>query len=211
MNTALRDRIVDYGRRQPRLLVVTFGLLALAASLIGVWYSLPRTGNDDAIDVGTSGQAKARFELTPFPKPRLLANVAFEDGSGRKLALADFKGKVVLLNVWATWCSPCRQEMPTLDRLQSKLGGRDFEVVALSIDREGTDVVRKFFAEIGVRSLALYIDPTMEAQSKLELIGVPTTLLIDRDGREVARHTGIAEWDRPEVIDTIERYTGKTK
>ena len=211
MNTMLRDRIVDYGRRRQRLLLVTFGLFALAASLIGVWYSLPRTGNDDGIEAGTSVQVPGKFELIPFPKPRPLANVAFQDGTGRKFALADFKGKAVLLNVWATWCSPCRKEMPTLDRLQGKLGGKDFEVVALSIDRDGPDVVRKFFQELGVRNLALYIDPTMDAQSKLELIGVPTTLLIDRDGREVARYTGVAEWDRPEVIDTIERYMGNAR
>lgn len=209
MNTMLRGRIVDDGRRRKRHFLVGFGLLVLAASLVGAWYALPHPGNDNGMELRTSAQVPGKFELIPFPTPRPVANVAFQDGAGRSLTLADFKGKVVLLNVWATWCSPCRKEMPTLDRLQAQRGGKDFEVVALSIDREGPDVVRKFFAETGIRNLALYIDPSMDAQSKLEVIGVPTTLLIDRDGREVARHTGIAEWDRPEVIDTIARYTGK--
>lgn len=211
MNTTLRNRILDYGRQRPRSLLVGSGLLALAVSLVGVWYSLPGTGPDAAPDATPIAAVPGKFELIPFPKPRPLADVPFQDGTGRKLALADFKGKVVLLNVWATWCSPCREEMPTLDRLQARLGGKDFEVVALSIDRDGPDVVRKFFKEIDVRNLALYIDPTMDAQSKLRLVGVPTTLLIDRDGREVARHTGIAEWDAPQIIETIERYMVKRK
>ena len=209
MNTTLRERILDYRRQGNRRLLIAAGLLVLAVSLFGVWYTLPHSGVDTVADAAPSAAVPGQFELIPFPKPRPLADVAFQDGAGHKLALTDFKGRVVLLNVWATWCSPCRKEMPTLDRLQAKLGGKDFEVVALSIDRDGPDVVRKFFKEIGVRNLALYIDPTMEAQSKLQLVGVPTTLLIDRDGREITRYTGIAEWDRPEVIGTIERYMGR--
>src|SRR3546814_13837075 len=90
--------------------------------------------------------------------PRELPDVHFMDGSGKRLSLADFRGKLVLLNLWATWCGPCREEMPTLDRLQATLGGSDFEVVALSIDRAGLGVVDAFYAEIGVRSHARYID-----------------------------------------------------
>src|SRR3546814_10648910 len=89
--------------------------------------------------------------------PRELPDVHFMDGSGKRLSLADFRGKLVLLNLWATWCGPCREEMPTLDRLQATLGGSDFEVVALSIDRAGMGVVDAFYAEIGVKSLARYI------------------------------------------------------
>ena len=209
MNTTLRERILDHRRQGNRRLLIAAGLLVLAVSLFGAWYTLPSSGVETVAGTAPSPVVLGKFELIPFPKPRPLADVAFQDGAGRKLALTDFKGKVVLLNVWATWCSPCRKEMPTLDRLQAKLGGKDFEVVALSIDRDGPDVVRKFFKEIGVRNLALYIDPTMEAQSKLQLVGVPTTLLINRDGREVTRYTGVAEWDRPEVIGTIERYMGR--
>ena len=96
--------------------------------------------------------------------------------------------------------------MPTLDRLQSQLGGADFEVVALSIDRGGQAVIKSFFDEIGVQRLAIYVDATAEAGTKLGILGVPTTLLLDPAGREIGRVTGPAEWDGPEVIDTIRRY-----
>ncbi|HET6159940.1 MAG TPA: TlpA disulfide reductase family protein [Dongiaceae bacterium] len=106
--------------------------------------------------------------------------------------LTDFHGKVVLLNIWATWCGPCREEMPTLDRLQAQLGGPDFEVIAMSIDRGGFEAIRKFFAEVGVQHLAMYLDSTMDASSVLSAVGLPTSLLIDRDGTEIGRLIGPA-------------------
>ncbi len=112
------------------------------------------------------------------------------------------RGKVVLLNIWATWCTPCRKEMPTLDRLQTALGGTDFEVVALSIDRR-MDAVRKFFAEIGIQKLAMYLDSSAKATRQLGAVGLPTTLLIDREGREIARLIGPAEWDSPDIAAFI--------
>ena len=118
-------------------------------------------------------------------------------------ALSDFRGKVVLLNVWATWCAPCRKEMPALDRLQQTLGGAEFEVVALSIDGGGAAAVRRFYDEIGIRSLALYVDSTMAASGKLRTVGIPTTLLLDREGRERWRKTGPAEWDSPEIVESL--------
>jgi len=117
--------------------------------------------------------------------------------------LADFKGKVVLLNIWATWCGPCRNEMPALDRLQAGLGGSDFEVVALSIDRGGMDAVRKFFADIGIGTLAMYLDSSGQALRTLSALGLPTTLLIDREGREIGRLIGPADWDSPEMVEFV--------
>ncbi|HEX9274794.1 MAG TPA: TlpA disulfide reductase family protein [Casimicrobiaceae bacterium] len=183
-----------------RVGIVALGVLVLAASIVGVWYA--QRPPENAPQVDTSPVALAQLALSPRP----VANVEFEDGQGRKRTLADFRGKVVLLNIWATWCVPCRTEMPTLDRLQSRLGSENFEVVALSIDRGGQPAVRSFYDEIDVRALPIYVDATTEALAKLGVIGVPTTLLIDREGREVARYTGPAQWDRPEVIATIERY-----
>src|SRR3546814_1033360 len=90
--------------------------------------------------------------------PRTVAELRFNDGNGKSVTLTDFRGKIVLLNIWATWCGPCREEMPTLDRLQERLGGPEFEVVALSIDRAGIGVVSEFYAEISVQHLAKYID-----------------------------------------------------
>jgi thiol-disulfide isomerase/thioredoxin len=135
--------------------------------------------------------------------PRPLPEIAIADGDGKPGWLADFRGKFVLLNVWATWCVPCRKEMPTLDRLEAKLGGPDFEVVALSIDRGGAEAVRKFYADIGIRNLAVNLDAKGEAPFKLGAVGVPTTLLIDREGREIGRLVGAAEWDAPKMVDFL--------
>jgi thiol-disulfide isomerase/thioredoxin len=178
----------------------------VAASVIGVWVSLGSRGVALMPEVRSAAEVQKNFSFIPYASPRPIANVEFEDGQGRKRTLVDFRGKVVLLNLWATWCGPCRQEMPTLDRLQSRLGGADFEVVALSIDRGGQAVVKSFLEEIDVRALAIYVDATTEAGTKLGIIGVPTTLLLDGTGREIGRVTGPAEWDSPEVINTIQRY-----
>jgi thiol-disulfide isomerase/thioredoxin len=139
------------------------------------------------------------------PTPRPLPDIEFKDREGKDLRLSNFKGKVVLLNVWATWCPPCRREMPTLDRLQGVLGGKDFEVLALSIDRAGVQAVEAFFMEVGVKHLRLYIDQSMAATRKLAVVGLPTTLLIDRAGREVWRYAGAAEWDSDEWMGEIRK------
>ena len=136
--------------------------------------------------------------------PRGLPRVQFRDADGRITSLADFRGKVVLLNIWATWCVPCRVEMPTLDRLQAELGGEKFEVLALSIDRAGLEKVRDFYDDIGLRHLSIYIDSSAKATRQLRAFGLPTTLLIDREGREIGRLIGPSEWDSPEMIDFIQ-------
>ena len=141
------------------------------------------------------------FALNNTPQP--LPEIQFTDGDAKSRTLADFRGKVVLLNIWTTWCPECRQEMPTLDRLQAELGGTDFEVVALSMDRKGPEVVRKFFAETGVEHLALNIDASSTAMLVLKAFGIPTTLLIDRHGREIGRLIGPADWDTPEMVEFI--------
>lgn len=159
---------------------------------------------------GAAPQASAASSGAPSPKivaslaaPRQVPELQFQDAQGRPRALSEFRGRTVLLNIWATWCVPCREEMPTLDRLQRKLGGPAFEVVALSIDSKGIPAVRQFFEEIGVRSLAVYVDPSMQAMEKLRIVGVPTTLLIDREGRELWRKSGPAQWDSPDVIQDL--------
>jgi thiol-disulfide isomerase/thioredoxin len=169
-------------------LVLFGGLLALASSAL-------------------TAEVPPKFVIHEAARP--LPDIRFADGAGRPRALTDFRGRVVLLNLWATWCAPCRREMPTLDRLQAALGGPDFEVVALSIDRAGIDAVRKFYGDVGVEHLGLYIDGTGKAASALGAVGVPTTLLIDRDGREIGRLAGTAEWDAPEMMAFIRRHLAK--
>jgi len=132
--------------------------------------------------------------------PATVPELRFTDGDGQTHTLADFRGKVVLLNVWATWCGPCRTEMPTLDRLQAQLGGPDFEVVALSVDRGGPERVKAFYDSIGVQHLALHVDASNDATSALSIVGLPATILIDREGKELGRLFGPAQWDAPDVL-----------
>lgn len=141
------------------------------------------------------------FVMHEAPKP--IPAITFEDGERQTRSLADFKGKVVVLNLWATWCGPCRREMPALERLQAALGGDDFTIVPLSIDRGGMDKIKKFYAEIGIENLPLYLDVSGQAARQLEAFGLPTTLIIDRRGEEVGRVVGPAEWDAPEVAEFL--------
>jgi len=136
--------------------------------------------------------------------PRELLSPPFVDGVGHQLTLADFHGRVVLLNVWATWCLPCREEMPTLDRLQRMLGGADFHVLPLSIDRAGVEPVRRFYTEIGIQNLTMYLAEDIQAMAALGTFGLPSTLLIGRDGRELSRFVGPAEWDSPDAVAQFE-------
>ena len=142
--------------------------------------------------------------------PRPVTTIGFADGQGQARSLTDFRGKVVVLNIWATWCVPCREEMPALDRLQAALGGPDFEVVPLSIDHGGLDIVKKFYTETGVSHLAKYIDTSGQAVRSLGAVGVPTTLIIDRAGNEVGRVIGPAEWDTPEIVGLLKAVMAKT-
>src|SRR4029079_2308434 len=150
---------------------------------------------------GLNKAAMAAFVIRPQPQP--LADIAFAGADGAAKALSDWKGKVVLLNIWATWCVPCREEMPALDKLQAELAGKDFDVVAVNIDRGGGDKPKAFLAETGATHLQLYTDPTGKLFSTLKTVGMPATLLIDREGREIGRLFGPANWDSPEALALI--------
>ncbi len=141
--------------------------------------------------------------------PKSVPELKFEAADGTPVTLADFRGRIVLLNIWATWCGPCRKEMPALDRLQAKLGGPGFQVLALSIDRS-PDRIQPFFDEIGIKNLSIYTDRSSAAMAMLDIVGVPTTLLIDREGREIQRWVGPAEWDSPEIESLIRRQLNPT-
>lgn len=145
-------------------------------------------------------------DMFVFDEPRDVPEVHFSDSEGRGLTLADFRGRVVLVNIWATWCAPCRKEMPSLDRLQNRLGGKDFIVLPVSIDRDGIPVVKRFYQELGLAALGIYVDPAGKGIRALNAIGVPTSILVDRDGREVMRKMGAAEWDEQRVVSLIQGY-----
>jgi thiol-disulfide isomerase/thioredoxin len=151
---------------------------------------------------GLNKGAMAAF--VAYPKPRDLPDFTFETGDGTTESLADFHGKVVLLNIWATWCVPCRKEMPQLNALEAELGGSDFQVAAVNIDRGGPDKARKFLNETSATDLTLYTDPSGKLFSTLKAVGMPTTLLINRDGKEIGRLVGPADWASPEAKKLIE-------
>jgi thiol-disulfide isomerase/thioredoxin len=173
------------------LVVVLSGVLAAAAWIVTSQRGAPETGGG--------------FALRLRNPPTQIADFAFEDGSGNKRSLENFRGRYVLLNVWATWCVPCRQEMPALARLQQKLGGPEFEVVALSVDSAGADAVKRFFTELGIDTLKVYVDRSFQTSAALSVVGIPTTVLIDPRGREVGRVVGPADWDGTEALNAIRR------
>jgi thiol-disulfide isomerase/thioredoxin len=148
----------------------------------------------------------AAFVFRKAPEP--LPAFSFQDSTGRERSLSDWRGKVVLLNLWATWCLPCRKEMPALDRLQAELASDRFEVVAVSVDRKGLQAAQKFLDEAKVGRLALYADPSAQLASTLRVVGLPATLLIDAEGREIGRLLGPAEWDGDDAKRLI-RAAGK--
>jgi thiol-disulfide isomerase/thioredoxin len=176
---------------------LAFATVALVAAAVGASYYWRSPPSAPQLSV-THGPPFAR-SVAPKDIPAL----EFDDGAGHAHTLGDFRGKLVLLNLWATWCAPCREEMPALDRLQAELGGPRFQVLALSVDQQGPEIACKFLSEVGVKSLALYVDRSAQATFKLGAVGLPSTLLVDARGREIGRHVGPAKWDSPEVVASL--------
>lgn len=151
----------------------------------------------------------SRSVLTPFKSRWQLPDLRFMNRKGREITLEAFRGSYVLLNVWATWCAPCREEMPALDRLQKKLGSPEFHVLPLSIDQAHASVIRDFYDDLGIKFLYVYHDPTGSAFSNLNLPGIPATILIDSNGNGIGYVVGPVEWDSQEVVDEIRDYLVK--
>lgn len=198
--------------KSPLKFILISGLLVLAAGFGAVYVNLGGNGNDaPEMNAGAGKTAKglkaySKGQMITFvarSEPRDLPDFTFLKDDGSQASLADWRGKIVLLNLWATWCGPCRKEMPSLDKLKVELGGDDFDLVALSIDRSGLDKPRKFLKEIGVKHLKLYNNSTGKLASSLKAFGMPTTLLISREGKELGRLVGPAEWDSDDAIALI--------
>ena len=178
-------------------------LLAFIAGGIGIYLSgdVPRKVAEVNNEGGFKGYAVGAMAafLVKADRPAV-PDLAFKDSAGSEVTLSKWKGRVVLLNLWATWCAPCRKEMPTLNDVQKQLGSKDFEVVALSVDRKGLDASAAFLKETGADALGLYIDETTTSVNMLQALGLPVTLLIDRRGREIGRLLGPAEWNSAEAV-----------
>ncbi len=158
-------------------------------------------------------QAAATGEVAAFVPAKTLKpvpDVVFQDGEGKPVKLSDFRGKTLLLNIWATWCAPCREEMPELDRLQGEMGGDAFQVVALSVDKTGLEQARDFLDNtVKAEHLALFNDPKASANFQLRAVGLPTTLLVDPQGREMGRIAGPAPWDGKQAQALIRAALGE--
>jgi thiol-disulfide isomerase/thioredoxin len=182
------------------LLPAVAGFAGMGYLLQQRWQQMPQSAGSEPLGVRDSTVTK----LIRLRQPRELPQLAFTGADGAEKTLADWRGKVVLVNLWATWCVPCRAELPSLDRLQAKLGGDDFAVVAISVDRSGPDAPKKYLTSNGLTHLQFFIDAKGDSSSKLTAQGLPTSLIIGRDGREIARLAGAAEWDGPALTRIIE-------
>jgi thiol-disulfide isomerase/thioredoxin len=182
-------------------------VLAIAAlGVLGVYWFQGEPRKAEVVDAvaPASGFSKAlatgpMAAVIIHASRKAIAPFTFADATGQQLDLSKWKGRVVVLNLWATWCAPCRKEMPDLGKLQSALGGPDFEVVALSLDRKGLEASKAFLQDIGVTNLAIYIEPEGKSLAALQALGLPATILIDRNGQEAARLLGPADWASPEA------------
>jgi thiol-disulfide isomerase/thioredoxin len=186
------------GRNRLPWLLAGLGGLAAAAVLVA---ALP-FGRADERPQPQGAVQHFTYTEPPLPVPE----TPFADAAGTTVTLAAFRGRVVLLNFWATWCAPCIREMPALDRLQGSLGGRDFTVLIVSEDRGGAKVAVPFLKKLGVERLDTYLDAKGKLARALGLKGLPTTILIDRAGREVGRLRGPADWDAPEAEALLRHF-----
>jgi len=209
-----------------RLALIVAGCIAgLAVGLAGVYgFSALRgnAGGDPACrpavaltkkvaPLATGEVAAVKVANSPLKIPDL----SFHDAAGKQTSLADFRGRTILLNLWATWCVPCRREMPALDALESQLGGPRFQVVAVNIDTRDPDKPKQFLKNVGVKKLAYYADPSAKAFQDLKSIGrafgMPTTLLVDPHGCEIGSIAGPAEWASKDALKLIEAALGGEK
>ncbi|HEY8578559.1 MAG TPA: TlpA disulfide reductase family protein [Beijerinckiaceae bacterium] len=190
-----------------------------AAALAAILYGTMQDGGKKTAAGGACAASAARAAaIAPYSRgevaalavskrPQPAADISFEGPDGATRTLADFRGKAILVNLWATWCLPCRAEMPALDRLQAAAGGADFEVVAINIDTARLERRKTFLEEAGVKSLAFYADPKADVFQVLKragkAVGLPTTILIDADGCELGVMAGPAEWDSEDAKQLI--------
>ena len=132
----------------------------------------------------------------------------FQDSKGQERRIKDYTGQPILLNIWATWCVPCVKEMPSLDGLQKLAGPKQLSVLALALDRQGEIKVPAFFQRHSIKNLSLFLDPTGQAMFTLKLRGLPTSILLDKTGREIGRVEGDVDWTASENLAFLERTLG---
>jgi thiol-disulfide isomerase/thioredoxin len=207
-----------------RVAIVLAGGVAGAAAGLAAVYGIAALARNAAGEAACSSTAELVKRVAPFArgevaamaiagKPARIPDLAFRDGDGRERTLAQWRGRTVLLNLWATWCAPCRREMPALDALQAKLGGSEFEVVAVNIDTRALDKPKAWLKEVGVDRLAYYADSSAKIFQDLKTVGrafgMPTTLLVDPNGCEIGYLAGPAEWASEDAVKLIQAALAK--
>jgi len=204
--------MADSRKRRKIVLLALAGVAGASVGALAVYFMAAGDGNlaldpncAPAVTVVKRMAPLARGEVAAFrvaDPPEKLENLAFKGPDAANLTLAAFTGKTVLVNLWATWCVPCRIEMPALDRLQAARGGDRFQVVAVNVDLKNSERARAFLDETGVKNLAFYSDPTNSSLAKMKqrglAFGLPTTLLFDGKGCRLGVLTGPAAWDSPD-------------
>jgi thiol-disulfide isomerase/thioredoxin len=159
----------------------------------------------DPIDLSEIAELRAgdMQKLVVHSDPKEMIDIGFSDEAGNDVMLEDYKGKVVLLNFWATWCPPCRAEMPSIDALQADLGGDDFTVVTIATGRNAIPSIKKFFDEAEIKNLPILLDPKRDFSRANAVFGLPTTVILDAEGHEIARMQGDADWHSVEALTVL--------
>ena len=191
-------------KMRPTTLLVLLSIFIAAIVAFWVTQSSP-TSNFTRSQQSPVALQKLHWHPSPIEVPP----VTFKDKADQDISLAHFLGTPVLLNLWATWCAPCIAEMPALDQLQASLPEASLTIITLSLDRGGLAEIEPFWEKTKLASLKMYFDTTMRAGQTLSARGLPTTLLINREGREVARIEGPAEWASPAVIGYFRELTDR--
>jgi thiol-disulfide isomerase/thioredoxin len=217
----MTERSTDKSASGRRLPLIAVAVVAGLAAGLAVIYGIAgfQSNNSGACSASTALTAKlkplAHGEVAAVnvpDRPLLIPDLAFHDAAGAQKHLADWRGRIVLLNLWATWCVPCRQEMPALEALQKKAGGPQFEVVAINIDTRDADKPRSWLKEVGVERLGYYADPQAKVFQDLKAVGrafgMPTTVLIDKNGCELGTIAGPADWSSDDALKLIETALG---
>jgi thiol-disulfide isomerase/thioredoxin len=204
------DGIFNRPAKRQLPLILAIGVTVIGT--LGLAYELATMNGTGAPGAESDSTSAAPVPLGPQAfsfsgQPIAVTDLKFVDGTGKSISLSDFRGRSLLLNIWATWCLPCRKEMPSLDRLQAKFDPQKFLVLPLSIDRGGVPAVEKFYEQLGVKSLGIYNDQSATALQQLSLRGIPATLLINPEGREVGRKLGPADWDSAEVAAILQEHS----
>ncbi|MDG2034347.1 MAG: TlpA disulfide reductase family protein [Rhodospirillales bacterium] len=186
---------------------IRIAVAAGTAAFIGYLWILA-SENDPSLAHTSAGPKRVgqmqSFEM--MPSLRLRPTVAWKNAAGQEVSLANFSGKVVMLNFWASWCSPCLRELPSINRLQARLGGDQFTVVALNVDRGGKSIASRYTRKLNLDKLDLYWDQDNTTAKSMKLQSMPTTIIFDAKGREVGRVVGSAEWDTKEAVDLLQWF-----